>query len=664
MRKDRAVYLTLVMSALLVVAVFAASCSPASPTSIPQPTPQSIRPTQAPEARVTPLATLQPTQAPRLTATLVQEARVLELEWPARLKLGDSDTVRLSLLPSVDGYTVSAEFPEHQVRSQAVQVQRPEGYELLAAARLEGVNFEISPSSEQVGPLPPGEGLTWHWTVAPRRPGQQRLAIRLALRWMQSGEVARESQVYARAIDVRVLSILGLTTSQAMAASLAGLIVGGGLTLAAFGRRPKRARLLDRRPDPGLSLEVAPSIQLPRETEEPLRAVFHSYKRVMVESEFRSGYSGARTLLIHPVRADGRTDAHTIVKLGERSAILREYENYEQYVKDSLPPLTARIQNEPVTTRGGRYAALRYTFIGQPGRPPVSLREALLADPNPALLQQVFESFGPGWWLQRRPQPFRLAVEYDRVLPAHYFVEPIHPSNGAVLDGEASPDAVHLRIGEERILRGFSRFEPRADGQSTSIHGKAQAGHPVLRLRAGGLDWRNGSTGRVTGDRLSFLRGRVAGLELLGLPDPLPGLPGALQEMVSGSRSIVHGDLNLENILVGPNGSIWLIDFAQTREGHPLSDFAHLEAELIAHVIAAQVAQPRDFLDCLERDGYPLLDAVHGMARACLFNPGEEREYHLALFVTCLGALKYDALSTHSRHLLYLTAAFVSKKIA
>ena len=77
---------------------------------------------------------------------------------------------------------------------------------------------------------------------------------------------------------------------------------------------------------------------------------------------------------------------------------------------------------------------------------------------------------------------------------------------------------------------------------------------------------------------------RSPALICLGLPDPLYRLPGLLKESISGTQSTIHGDLNLENILVGLGGFVWLIDFASTRDGHTLFDFAHLGAELIAHV--------------------------------------------------------------------------------
>ncbi len=93
------------------------------------------------------------------------------------------------------------------------------------------------------------------------------------------------------------------------------------------------------------------------------------------------------------MRPNGRSDAYTIVKIGPRPDIQREYRNYETYVRDSLPPLTARIQRPPVTVRGSQRAALQYTFIAEPGRLPVSLRLALRENPMPGCYIPVIQQF-------------------------------------------------------------------------------------------------------------------------------------------------------------------------------------------------------------------------------------------------------------------------------
>jgi hypothetical protein len=121
--------------------------------------------------------------------------------------------------------------------------------------------------------------------------------------------------------------------------------------------------------------------------------------------------------------------------------------------------------------------------------------------------------------------------------------------------------------------------------------------------------------------------------------------------------------LNLENALVGPGNFVWLIDFAQTRDGPTLFDFAYLEACLIGQVVSPAVPADAEFLAQLERDDQPLRAAVHVMARQCLFNPGRLREYQLALAVACLGALKFYNLDRTQKHRLYLAAAYLSQTL-
>ena len=641
-----------------------------------QPTPaQPTAPSTSPTAPA-PLQT-----QPILSPTPHVEARLVELEWPARLRLGDSDVVRLALVPFADGYQVVADFPEHRTDSRGVRVERIAGYDLWAVARLDAVGFQISPQDEQARLLPHDEPVTWVWTLRPLAPGQQRLSVALLMRWVPAAGTTgamRQAEVYSRGLDVAVSSFFGLSRGQAMTGGFLGLLVGGGLCLVAlvFVSRPVRPALQVAAPNPELTIESAPGTVLQDEERLLLQVLFRRYDRLVLDMEFLSGYSGARTFLAQPIHADSRADAYTIAKIGRREAIQQEYENYQVYVKKTLPPVTARIQGPPVIappgTRHARKrlawldekAALQYTFIAEPGRVPISMRQRLLADPDPNLLYKLFDTFGPNWWMQRRPYTFRLALEYDRLLPTHYVIRP-DGGRGAVLDGRASPAEVSLEIGDRVNLRNFSQVELRLDGESLSLKGRPLPGHPRLRARWLGLSDPDGATGRVVATRSTLLRDYVAGFDLFDMPDPLPRLLALLNDLVSGTRSTIHGDLNLENMLLGPGDLIWLIDFATTRDGHPLYDFAHLEAEIIAHVIAPQMDSPLAFLNLLEQgdrserpDLYALLAAVREIADRCLFNPSQPGEYHLAVLMASLGALKYANLGAFQKHLLYLNAAY------
>jgi hypothetical protein len=600
------------------------------------------------------------------------------------MRFGDSDVIRLSLIPSKDGFVVTTEFPEHTTVTNTVQVERLGGYALSALARLDGVGFVISPPGEQERSLPLNETVTWRWTLTPRAPGQQRLGLTLLLRWTPLGAGSpRESEIFSKALNVQVASVLGLTQAQAVVTGFVGLLFGASLSLTALVYRVRLPRqvLQAFAPNRFLAIELSSGITLASSDTLLLQILFRRYARLVLETEFRSGYSGARTFLARPIHPDGRADAHTIVKIGDRASVVREFQNYETFVKDTLPPITARIQEPPITLPSpvralqrtgeglGVRAALRYTFIAEPERQPISLRQALLVNLDPSLLEKLFATFGPNWWMQRRAHTFRLAQEYDRLLPAHYVLEPVPGGRGKNLDGDAPPATVNLTMGDLVTPRRFPFPEPRADGASWTLTGEPRPGQPPLRVRwlSPTLPNQTKTTGRVVATRETALRQLVSGLDLFGLPDPLTRLSARLDETLTGTRSTIHGDLNLENILVGPGGFVWLIDFAQTRDGHPLADFAHLEADLIAHILAPQLSAA-DYLAILNSNAslsslHSLLLTLHSIAHRCLFNPAHPREYHLALYFATLGALKYSNLTLHQRHLLYLTAAYLTQSL-
>jgi hypothetical protein len=682
------------LAVLLLILAASQSCSPAVMPTSPaeeQPAPNH---TQVPQAAASPVyseptATLQsnlPTAQPgEPVVRPVVEDRSVELEWPAQLRMGESDVIRLALVPVKDGYVAQAEFPDHNVQSKPVAVPRQNGYTLFGLARLDGVGFEIAPTGEQERFIPEGEEVAWRWTLSPRQPGKQRLSVNLRLRWEPAAGttgIARESQAFSRGLDVQVRSFLGMSPTQAASAGVLGLLGGCACLLAAFaaGGRPRKAAaggasaLQVARPNPKLRIETPPGLTLAEEEDGLLRGLFAGYDRLAIENEFLSGYSGARTFLVQPIRADGRSDAPTIVKLGPRQAIRQEFDNYENFVKDRLPPVTARIQRPPVIMDGDkstRYtrAAVQYTFIAEPGRPPVSLRRALLDNPDPALLLRLFETFGPNWWMQRSPYTFRAGLEYDRLLPPHYVLEPLtepaHKKAAHLLDESCSPNSLSLTAGDVIHLRPFRRAELRPDGHSFALSGAAAAGQPALRLR-----WMAArapasvSAARVAATRMDLLRGWTANFDHLGLADPLALLPRALEETLSGTRSVIHGDLNLENVLAGPGGMVWLIDFAETGEGHPLSDFAHLESELIAHILAPRCGSASTYLALWQSGDDPLLRAMHAIAGRCLFDPARPREYQLALYLACLGALKYQNLDGLAKHCLFLTAGALAGQLA
>ncbi len=694
----------------------AAATRPPVATSAPQATPTlppQITATSEPLATANaPAATIAP------TATPLAVSHEVEVEWPPRLRTGESGLVRLALYPTDLGFVAAAEMPDGEIMTEQVVVEPQPGYDLEGAAALQGVAFTIGPSREQRQPLDPHDRAEWRWTVQTESPGDQTLNLTLTLHWVpQPGNdaPARQKQLFGQSFRVRVRSWLGLTLSQAMLWGFVGLAVASGLSWPLLGgwlRPPFTSRVT--RPNPGVSLEPHPAIPLNEAEQSLLQAQFRAYRRVLIEAEFRSGYSGARTLLALPIHADNRHDAATIIKMGAKPAIEQEFANYETFVRNTLPPMTARILARPLTTRRSRspipLAALRYTFIGEPGQKPTSLRQQLLQDPDPLWLEKLFRTFGTNWWRQHQPYRYRIAAEFDRKLPAHLVLQPMSTQRGRVsgrlLDGREPYQPGQWQVGDLVECRAFRVAEHRTEGSTPggymALLGQAADGQIATRVRWLGERYREGLVGRVVATRESLLAKELGSSEQLAvsseqlpvtshqspvsgepsqfiihnsqfiIPSPFQSLnrsisqsllPTLLNETIQGTRSIIHGDLNLENVLVGPEGVVWLIDFAETRLGPPVYDFAHLGAELIAHVIAPQEPDAAAFHTQFRMNGYPLLDRLEKLAQQCLFDRDDGREYHLALALSCLGALKYSNLDRHQKELLAVAAASLTDRV-
>ena len=255
-------------------------------------------------------------QLPLPATQVIIEPRVVEVEYPPYMRLGDSEMIRLSLVPSAEGYTLTLDAPNNEAITRAVNIKRPLNTEVSAEARLSGVGFEIAEHNPQAVALPAAEGVTWRWTVSPRETGQHKLTISVDLIWMPLGSTApsKRSQLFSKGFDIQVQSLLGLTSTQSNMLGAAGLALGTGLSLAALilqrkcklalpqtsmvaNPRPAPPALMTVPPNTTLVIEASAGIELYPTENNLLQALFRDYSRVMVEREFRSGYSGARTLL-------------------------------------------------------------------------------------------------------------------------------------------------------------------------------------------------------------------------------------------------------------------------------------------------------------------------------------------------------------------------------
>lgn len=456
------------------------------------------------------------------------------------------------------------------------------------------------------------------------------------------------------------------------------------------------------------------NVVLEIEHQRVLQMMFRDYAEVQIVRELDGGYSGAHVLLIRPVRVDGYKDAPVVVKLDDRYSILYERRRYDLHVKGTLPSTTARLVDAPVVPDNSTMGGLKYTFVGRvDDTEPINLREfAMQADPQAIsdLIHGLFEAFGPAWWLQRKPYRFGVWREYEHVLPPALVLEALPDDASSGDTRQLSPLGIWSRVnrvmpGELVVLNGFAvqKIDLEKDVLHLAAGAQPEAINRASKVEVRGLHvgektfYRGEVVERIVGRvvrtredlllrsmqnlepnfdlRLGRIPSEVASLD--DLPNPLLEVTGLLDRQVSGYLSTIHGDLHLGNILVGPRGDAWLIDFAWAREGHTLFDWALLEASILFEVVSklvppgwAGVWSTVELLhsinqgeDRVQREGSQMaraltaVTAIRDVVRECLGVRDRWDEYYIALALLSLRLMDWKSEGIDARRLVFLVAA-------
>ncbi|MEW6717342.1 MAG: hypothetical protein AB1345_07560 [Chloroflexota bacterium] len=169
-----------------------------------------------PTPTLAPLPTLEaqplPLEAPT-PVPAIPEKRMLTLEWPAEMRVGDADIVRLSLEVDESGkLTPTAEIAGHEVIGEAVEIPNLyETHHILAQARLDMAGVQLSPSEAIIEPLRPGEKVTFYWSIRLGETGTYRGTVWLHLRFIPKDGGPEVSQALsAQLIEIQASSFLGL----------------------------------------------------------------------------------------------------------------------------------------------------------------------------------------------------------------------------------------------------------------------------------------------------------------------------------------------------------------------------------------------------------------------------------------------------------------------
>jgi hypothetical protein len=449
---------------------------------------------------------------------------------------------------------------------------------------------------------------------------------------------------------------------------------------------------------------------IPREQLFLLRKMFSDYARIRIERRL-TGFRSALILMVTPIHPDGTEDASVITKIDQVDDILDEAQRYETHIRSALPLQTARLEEKPLVLETSELAGIKYTLVAGADDIPQDLRSHLRQGPVdglPELLrQELYTAFNKTWW---KPKPFRFQVwrEYDWLLPPVLTLD-------SIAEKDVPPNAFTMRIpfnrtrmqerlsqlhfGDVVILENF--VVQKLDRKSGVLKLAIGYGNEVDR-RAYRVDVRGGSSrqhyrgeviervvGKVWKTRDEMLtdsaRELVPDFDLRGqwitvgderIPNPLLAYDDMLDRYINGSVSKIHGDLHLGNIIVGPRGQAWLIDFGHTRDGHTLFDWATLEVSLLGDVVMPTAGetweQARDAMLHLVAIGEgkvnvpaaftPILalrEIVGG-----LLTDDNWAEYYTALAMCALRAVCWRTMSDGARRLMFLLSGWAMWQVS
>ncbi len=231
MKRSKILRKVLLISLILMV-LAGCSAAVAPGTGEGSDAPAASEPTESPGEM--PEATLAPTPAPTALPILT-ESRRLNLEWPPKLREGDSGVVKMTLEVDDQGnITPTAEIEGNEVRGETVVIQNLyDTHNVLAEARLDMAGVEVSPEGEVSEPLRPGQAATFFWNIRTPQVGRFKGTVWLHLRFvpLKGDEPESRTLVSAQVIDVDTVNFLGLGGTPARLLGGMGTLVGSILGL-------------------------------------------------------------------------------------------------------------------------------------------------------------------------------------------------------------------------------------------------------------------------------------------------------------------------------------------------------------------------------------------------------------------------------------------------
>ncbi len=163
--------------------------------------------------------------------------------------------------------------------------------------------------------------------------------------------------------------------------------------------------------------------------------------------------------------------------------------------------------------------------------------------------------------------------------------------------------------------------------------------------------------------------------------------PERLDKKFSSYQSIVHGDLNLRNILLDNKNNIWIIDFSETHQGHILKDLVKLEATIKFESFSVrgwdelksmlkfeeEILKPKEFKQIPQitfslknpwmEKIYCMIQKIREIANEVTLLEEDTSQYYLALLYFTIQVLRYPQISEFTKRYALFSASLICDKL-
>ena len=191
--------------------------------------------TEAPSSAQTFVAPTQsvisPTDQPIVVTAqpAIPERRLLTLEFPPKIRAGDSDIVRLKLQVDEAGNITPTVVGEGNVITGEV-IEIPNLYEthhVIAEARFDIAGMQVSPPDLSSQTLSPGQTVMFFWSIRPQEVGIYKGTVWLFLRFVDrvSGEESQRA-VSAQTVEIEAVNLYGVPARVVRVVGGVGSVLG------------------------------------------------------------------------------------------------------------------------------------------------------------------------------------------------------------------------------------------------------------------------------------------------------------------------------------------------------------------------------------------------------------------------------------------------------